>query len=77
MYAVHKVHANYGRVYVEWAGAEREMSEGLQSAGHCMHVYSTSVDAMLEDEEQFADQLKEYYAFGDALRFINFLLSTS
>ena len=23
---------------------------------------------MLEDEEQFADQLKEYYSFGDSLR---------
>lgn len=30
--------------------------------------YSQSIDAILEDEEQFADQLKEYYAFGDALR---------
>ena len=30
--------------------------------------FSTSVDTLLEDEEQFADQLKEYYAFGDSLR---------
>lgn len=26
------------------------------------------MDVLLEDEEQFADQLKEYYAFGDSLR---------
>ena len=30
--------------------------------------YSRSIDLELEDEEQFAEQLKEYYAFGDALR---------
>ena len=30
--------------------------------------HATSVEAMLEEEEQFADQLKEYYAFGDSLR---------
>jgi len=30
--------------------------------------YSQSVEAFLEEDEQFADQLKEYYAFGDALR---------
>jgi hypothetical protein len=30
--------------------------------------YAQSIETVLEDEEQFADQLKEYYAFGDALR---------
>ena len=32
------------------------------------YSYAQSVEAFLEEEEQFADQLKEYYAFGDALR---------
>ena len=30
--------------------------------------FATSIDTLLEDEEQFADQLKEYYSFGDSLR---------
>ena len=33
-----------------------------------MFRYASSVDAALEEEEQYADQLKEYYAFGDSLR---------
>ena len=32
--------------------------------------YAQSVETVLEDDEQFADQLKEYYDFGDALRSI-------
>jgi len=32
--------------------------------------YAQSIETVLEDEEQFADQLKEYYAFGDALRLV-------
>ena len=34
----------------------------------CACRYASSVDAALEEEEQYADQLKEYYAFGDSLR---------
>ena len=30
--------------------------------------YAQSIDTSLEEEEQYADQLKEYYAFGDSLR---------
>ena len=33
-----------------------------------VYSYAGAIDSMLDDEEQFADQLKEYYAFGDALR---------
>ncbi|XP_069119489.1 sorting nexin-4-like isoform X2 [Argopecten irradians] len=68
IYGIHKVHANYSRVFCEWSGIEKDMSEPLQSAGHYMNVFSQSVDGALEDEEQYADQLKEYLAFGDALR---------
>jgi len=38
MYGLHKVHANYGRVFSEWSGIEKEMADGLQSAGHYMDV---------------------------------------
>lgn len=33
-----------------------------------VYSYAQSVEAFLEEDEQFADQLKEYYAFGEALR---------
>jgi sorting nexin-4 len=68
LYGMYKIHANYGRVFSEWSAIETDMADGLQSAGHYMDVYSQSIETYLEDEEQFADQLKEYYAFGDALR---------
>lgn len=38
LYGIHKIHANYGRVYCEWAGIEKEMASSLQSAGHYMNV---------------------------------------
>ncbi|ESO87762.1 hypothetical protein LOTGIDRAFT_234986 [Lottia gigantea] len=68
LYGIHKVHGNYARVFGEWSCIEKDMAEPLQSAGHYMDVLSSSIDPMLEEEEHFADQLKEYLAFGDALR---------
>lgn len=68
VYGIHKVHCNYGRVFCEWSGIEKEMAEPLNGAGHYMNVYGQTVDAILEEEEQYADQLKEYMAFGDSLR---------
>ncbi|KAK7495702.1 hypothetical protein BaRGS_00013149 [Batillaria attramentaria] len=68
LYGIHKVHANYTRVFHEWSLIEKDIAQPLQSAGHYMDVYASSVDAALEEEEQYADQLKEYYAFGDSLR---------
>lgn len=35
----------------------------------CCCRYASSIDSLLEEEEQFADQLKEYYGFGDSLRY--------
>ena len=47
-------------------------SEGHKKVNQEINIdicsFSTSIDTLLEDEEQFADQLKEYYAFGDSLR---------
>lgn len=60
LYGVYKVHGNYGRVFSEWSAIEKEMGDGLQSAGHHMDVYASSIDDILEDEEHYADQLKEY-----------------
>uniref|UniRef100_A0A671KJE2 Sorting nexin-4-like n=1 Tax=Sinocyclocheilus anshuiensis TaxID=1608454 RepID=A0A671KJE2_9TELE len=68
LYGVYKVHGNYGRVFSEWSAIEKEMGDGLQSAGHHMDAYAASVDDILEEEEHYADQLKEYLFYADALR---------
>lgn len=44
------------------------MGDGLQSAGHHMDTYAASIDDILEEEEHFADQLKEYLFYTDAVR---------
>lgn len=68
LYGIHKVHGNYARVFSEWSGMEKDIAEHLMSSSHYMDVYASSIDAQLEEEEQYADQLKEYYAFGDSVR---------
>ncbi|XP_014880808.1 sorting nexin-4-like isoform X2 [Poecilia latipinna] len=68
LYAVYKVHGNYGRVFSEWSAIEKEMGDGLQSAGHHMDAYAASVDDILEEEEHYADQLKEYLSYAEAVR---------
>uniref|UniRef100_A0A668APY4 Sorting nexin 4 n=1 Tax=Myripristis murdjan TaxID=586833 RepID=A0A668APY4_9TELE len=68
LYGVYKVHGNYGRIFSEWSAIEREMGDGLQSAGHHMDTYAASIDDILEEEEHYADQLKEYLFYADALR---------
>jgi sorting nexin-4 len=30
LYGIHKLHANYGRVFSEWSAKEKEMGDGLQ-----------------------------------------------
>lgn len=68
-YSVYKLHANYGRVFSEWSAIEKkEMGDGLQKAGHYLDTFASSIDAALEDEELFADQLKEYLFFATALQ---------
>ncbi|KAI1237327.1 hypothetical protein IHE44_0014592 [Lamprotornis superbus] len=52
----------------EWSAIEKEMGDGLQSAGHHMDVYAASIDDILEEEEHYADQLKEYLFYAEALR---------
>ncbi|XP_052803527.1 sorting nexin-4-like [Mya arenaria] len=67
-FGIHKLHGNYQRVFNEWSTIEKDMTDPLQSAAHYMNVYAQAIDAILEEEEQYADQLKEYLAFGDSLR---------
>ncbi|CAG5123046.1 unnamed protein product, partial [Candidula unifasciata] len=68
LYGIHKVHGNYARVFNEWSALEKDIAEHLQSASHYMDVFAATIDAQLEEEEQYADQLKEYYAFADSVR---------
>lgn len=34
----------------------------------CVSRFANNVDGILDEEEQYADQLKEYLGFGDSLR---------
>nr|CAI5836756.1 unnamed protein product [Callosobruchus analis] len=67
-YTVHKLHANYGRVFSEWSVIEKEMGDALQKAGHYFDSLASSIDASLEDEELLADQLKEYLFYAISLQ---------
>lgn len=70
LYGIHKFHANYGRVFSEWSTLEKQMGDALQKAGHFMDAYAAAIDLMLEEEEQFSDQMKEYLFYADALRMV-------
>lgn len=67
-YTVHKLHANYGRVFSEWSANEKEMGDALQKTGHYLDSLASCIDAALEDEELLADQLKEYLFFANSLQ---------
>ncbi|KAJ8961919.1 hypothetical protein NQ318_021538 [Aromia moschata] len=67
-YTVHKLHANYGRVFSEWSAIEKEMGDALQKTGHYLDSLASSIDAGLEDEELLADQFKEYLFFAVSLQ---------
>ncbi|XP_045493821.1 sorting nexin-4-like isoform X2 [Colias croceus] len=67
-YALCKLHANYGKLFSEWSVIEKEMGDGLQKAGHYFDSIADSIESIAEDEEQLADQLKEYLFFAAALQ---------
>ncbi|XP_013138761.1 PREDICTED: sorting nexin-4-like [Papilio polytes] len=67
-YALCKLHADYGKLFSEWSVIEKEMGDGLQKAGHYFDSIADSIDAVAEDEEQLADQLKEYLFYAGALQ---------
>ncbi|CAH4035653.1 unnamed protein product [Pieris brassicae] len=67
-YALCKLHANYGKLFSEWSVIEKEMGDGLQKAGHYFDSIADSIESIAEDEEQLADQLKEYLFYAAALQ---------
>ncbi|XP_041970949.1 sorting nexin-4-like [Aricia agestis] len=67
-YALCKLHAHYGKLFSEWSVIEKEMGDGLQKAGHYFDFIADSIESIAEDEEQLADQLKEYLFYAAALQ---------
>ncbi|GBP09419.1 Sorting nexin-4 [Eumeta japonica] len=67
-YALCKLHANYGKLFSEWSVIEKEMGDGLQKAGHYCDSIADCIDSVAEDEEQLADQFKEYLFYAGALQ---------
>ncbi|KAM3960974.1 sorting nexin-4 isoform 2-T2 [Aphomia sociella] len=67
-YALCKLHANYGKLFSEWSVIEKDMGDGLQKAGHYFDSIADSIDSLAEDEEQLADQLKEYLFYAASLQ---------
>jgi len=68
VYAIHKLHANYGRVFSEWSALEKTMGDSLQKGGHYMDSYAAAIDSHLEEEDIVAEKLKEYLYYGQSLQ---------
>ncbi|TKS91060.1 Sorting nexin-4 [Collichthys lucidus] len=56
LYGVYKVHGNYGRVFSEWSAIEKEMGDGLQSAGHHMDAAVCRKHELTQFELEMASQ---------------------
>nr|XP_008516604.1 PREDICTED: sorting nexin-4 isoform X2 [Equus przewalskii] len=56
LYGVYKVHGNYGRVFSEWSAIEKEMGDGLQSAGHHMDVAVCRKHELMQYDLEMAAQ---------------------
>ncbi|XP_045143456.1 sorting nexin-4 [Echinops telfairi] len=63
LYGVYKVHGNYGRVFSCMCRESCTVYRML-----FLTRYASSIDDILEDEEHYADQLKEYLFYAEALR---------
>lgn len=68
IYAIHKLHANYGRVFSEWSALEKTIGDSLQKGGHYMDSFAAGIDSYLEEEDVVADSLKEYLYFGQSVQ---------
>lgn len=71
VYALYKIHSNYARIFKEWSAIEdASMAEALRKCSLEMDRFSGSIDGLMEEEELYAEQLKEYYNFGNSLKAI-------
>jgi len=70
LYGIYKIHGNYSRLLKEWAPIESEV-EMQQALGKCSFVmdsFSNSIDNLIDEEDQLAEQVKEYMYFADSLK---------
>ncbi|CAI9175626.1 unnamed protein product [Rangifer tarandus platyrhynchus] len=68
LYGVYKVHGNYGRVFSKWSNINILCLDKSYYIHYFLNRYASSIDDILEDEEHYADQLKEYLFYAEALR---------
>lgn len=69
VYGIYKIHNNYARVFKEWALAEEQpMKEALQKSSIEIEKWSNSIDALIDEEDIIAEQIKEYLYFSDSLK---------
>ncbi|CAG0916773.1 unnamed protein product [Notodromas monacha] len=67
-FGIHKLHGNYGRVFSEWSGIEKQLGDSFQTMGHHMDNYASWIESCLEEEESVCDLIKEYYFYADSLK---------
>ncbi|XP_002119505.2 sorting nexin-4-like [Ciona intestinalis] len=71
VYGIYKIHSNYSRVFKEWALVEDSpLKEALQKSSIDVDAYGISIDNLIDEEDQIAEQLKEYLYFADSLKTI-------
>lgn len=71
LYGIYKVHGNYSRVMKEWAQVEKKvMRDALQSSSIFMETFAKSIDNLIDEEDQLAEQVKEYMYFADSLKLV-------
>ncbi|XP_013791153.1 sorting nexin-4-like [Limulus polyphemus] len=67
-FGIHKLHANYGRVFREMSSFQNTASEEFQTVARYMDIYAAGIDTMLEEEENIIDKMKEYMTYMEAVR---------
>lgn len=70
LYGIYKIHGNYSRLLKEWAPVESdaEMQQALGKCSFVMDTFSNSIDNLIDEEDQLAEQVKEYMYFADSLK---------
>ncbi|CAD5126135.1 DgyrCDS14304 [Dimorphilus gyrociliatus] len=63
-----KLYRSFGQLFDDWGNIENETGIALQTAGRHFDIHANVLDKHVSEEEAFAEQLKEYYSFGDCLR---------
>jgi len=71
VYGIYKIHGNYSRVLSEWALIEdEEKKKALQKSSVYISALAKSIDNLIDEEDQIAEQIKEYMYFSDALKLV-------